>query len=85
MREAVVIAHAIQVARSLAYLVDGTGEEGSIAGVQLSTANDDKSKPEGQAEGTVQKLLQTRVRRLNLQAGFHWIAFTTSPVVVGCS
>lgn len=55
------VAHAVHMARAVSHLVDSTWEECSVAGVQFSSADDDESEPEGQAKGTVQKLLKTRV------------------------
>ncbi len=48
-------------------LKDSGRQHGCIASVELSTANDNKGQPKGQAKGTIDQLLQTWVRLLDLR------------------
>lgn len=54
----------------LKHLKDSGRKEGSVASVQLSTADDDEGEPKGQTEGTVEELLCPWVRLLDLHTTY---------------
>lgn len=58
-----------KVARSqeFSYLEDCSGQHGCVACVKLTTADDDECETEGQSEHSINKLLEARVRGLDLQ------------------